>query len=191
MRLDTLFGKDEQDDYQLVILDGDIAAGAEHTARTIKAAPKFSGLPIVLMTSVGLFRPNDGTETGLFASRLTKPIRRAQLYNADRRAVISPELGPGNPPDKSREEIKPLVGLRVLLAEDNPTNRKVAVGIVERLGCQIDVAFNGREAVDMSSPDVTISYSWMSRCRSWMASPRLPPFASVRGRRIGTYRSSP
>jgi CheY-like chemotaxis protein len=39
---------------------------------------------------------------------------------------------------------------RVLLAEDNPVNQMVAVKMLERLGCRVDVAGDGEEAVTMS-----------------------------------------
>jgi CheY-like chemotaxis protein len=37
--------------------------------------------------------------------------------------------------------------LKILVVEDNVTNRRVAVRMLERLGCRADLAFNGREAV--------------------------------------------
>ena len=37
--------------------------------------------------------------------------------------------------------------MRVLLAEDNPVNRRVAVLMLEKLGCAVDVAEDGEEAV--------------------------------------------
>ncbi len=39
---------------------------------------------------------------------------------------------------------------RVLLAEDNPVNRKIAVRLLENLGCLVDVATNGLEAMEMA-----------------------------------------
>jgi CheY-like chemotaxis protein/anti-sigma regulatory factor (Ser/Thr protein kinase) len=47
---------------------------------------------------------------------------------------VSP--GPGEP------------GMRVLAAEDNPVNRKVVTKLLEKLGCSVDMAENGRDAVE-------------------------------------------
>jgi CheY-like chemotaxis protein len=41
--------------------------------------------------------------------------------------------------------------IRVLVAEDNSVNQMVAVRLLERLGCRVDVAGNGAEAVQMAT----------------------------------------
>ncbi len=56
------------------------------------------------------------------------------------------ELPPSPVPDLLRAGPGPLAG-RVLLAEDNPTNREVALAMLKKLGCRVDVAVTGREAL--------------------------------------------
>jgi CheY-like chemotaxis protein len=42
-------------------------------------------------------------------------------------------------------------GVRVLVVEDNEVNRKLALRLLQRLGCSVDIATNGREAVEMTA----------------------------------------
>jgi len=50
---------------------------------------------------------------------------------------------------KRSTEAKPATGVRVLLVEDNFVNRKVALRLLEKLGCDVEFAVHGRDAVDM------------------------------------------
>lgn len=53
--------------------------------------------------------------------------------------------------DDGDDELPPLPAARILLAEDNPVNRKVALAMLDHLGCVGDVAANGEIAVQMAA----------------------------------------
>ncbi len=55
------------------------------------------------------------------------------------------------PPPTAPDLPSPLPHLRVLVVEDNPVNRKVATRMLEGMGCQVEIATNGREAVEMTA----------------------------------------
>ncbi len=78
----------------------------------------------------------------------TKPIRQRQLIPA-----ICSALGQQEQIATPAEQISQAdrcVGL-VLVAEDNATNQRVAQLLLQRLGCRVDLAGNGQEAIDAAS----------------------------------------
>ena len=97
---------------------------------------------------------HDGPERSqLFAAVLTKPLRRSQLFSCLSRVMT---MQPGAPLDASAGESAPAVsaaaaraaGPKILVVEDNPVNREVAVGMLENLGCTIETAENGWLAIE-------------------------------------------
>jgi len=98
-----------------------------------------------MLTSLG--RRESSPANAGFAAFLTKPIRPSQLYDA-LIGIFAPEMAPQK---VSRPESAPLPRapsqLRILLAEDNPVNQRVAVLLLEKLGYRADVAADGREAL--------------------------------------------
>ena len=112
-------------------------------ATKISALAHRRSLPLIMLSSMG--QRDNANE--LFTAVLTKPAKEALLFDAlsalfdagsnakARTAAIDTTLGSRHP-------------LRILLAEDNVINQKVALKILERMGYQADVAHNGKEAVD-------------------------------------------
>jgi PAS domain S-box-containing protein len=138
--------------FDLVLLDMQMpGSDGEETARAIRAEPDLAGVPLVLLSSRGTRGTPEETRAKGFAAALTKPVRQAHLLEALVR-VLAPGsgAGAGNGSDRAvlaSESSLPRLGLRVLLAEDNEVNRKVALRMLERLGCHADAVANGRDAV--------------------------------------------
>ena len=126
-------------DSQLPVMNG-VALAAEIRQRLEGATP-----PIILLST--LARPElDATE--VFAASLTKPLRASRLYNAVS-DVLAPAATTAPPPDASAApRLAERHPLRVLVAEDNLVNQKIALLMLERLGYRADLVANGREAVD-------------------------------------------
>lgn len=106
-------------------------------------------VPLIMLTSLGGREEikADGVE---LAAVLTKPIKPSQLFDA--LTVVFATDEQGTETDQQHAQIDPDMGermpLRILLAEDNVINQKVALRILDRLGYRADVAGNGLEAVE-------------------------------------------
>lgn len=116
--------------------------------RKIRDNPGFRDTQLVMLTSVG----NRGETTELerigFAAYLTKPIKLSQLYDCLVTVLGDAPVGAGRriiTRHTLREEKKRRI--RILVAEDNVVNQKVALRILEKLGYRADAVANGQEAV--------------------------------------------
>jgi signal transduction histidine kinase/DNA-binding response OmpR family regulator len=131
-------------------------------AQTIKSDPQLTATPLVLLTSMGMRGQAEQAKQVGIAAYLTKPVHRADLYDCltmivDRLAHSSPNVleveATSRPRDVlvTRHVIKEAARAarpRILVAEDNIVNQKIAVIHLEKLGCRADVVANGLEAVD-------------------------------------------
>lgn len=117
-------------------------------ARAIRKLP--SDLPLVLFSSVGLRELE--TRENLFAAYLTKPLRQSQLFDTlmtliDAKTAPQPEAKPAAKP-KTDPGMAARHPLRILLAEDNLVNQKLATRLLEQMGYRVDLASNGIEALE-------------------------------------------
>jgi len=146
--LATLAAMAERDPFGLVVLDMQMPGmDGEQVAAAIRSNPLFAKVPIVLLSSMGI---TSSMPSGRFDAILVKPVRRALLFETLCRAVGRSAIA--QPARRSPTAEAPLPGdLRVLLAEDNAVNRKVAQRMLVRLGCHVTMVTNGREAVEATS----------------------------------------
>ena|GEM_PF-964318 len=80
--------------------------------------------------------------------QILKPARRAKLFEALEQAWRSPTGASASKHAIARERADLDPNLRILVAEDNPTNQIVARRMLKRLGYEITLAKNGREAIE-------------------------------------------
>ncbi len=113
-----------------------------------KARALRTALPIVLLSSVSMRQTPDAQ---LFAAVLTKPARQLALFDALVAAL--PAVQPVQRAAGARVShfdvtLAERMPLRILLAEDNEVNRKVAMRMLKGFGYNADVAGNGLEAIE-------------------------------------------
>ncbi len=140
------------DPYRIALVDWQMPGmdGLELAAR-IKAAPGLAKIRLVMMSSAGPAPGND-PRGKLFDGWLTKPVKAAELSqrlaalcHPAQAAAPQPPVAPA--PSKSITTA-PAGKARILMAEDNPVNQKVATIQLKRLGYTVDVVGNGREALE-------------------------------------------
>ena len=106
-------------------------------------------LPLVLFSSLG--RREAGDTEGLFSAYLAKPLRQSQLFDTlitllAHDEVVKPRAAPAKPALDAGMAVRH--PLRILLAEDNMVNQKLAMRLLQQMGYRADLANNGIEAVE-------------------------------------------
>ena len=128
-------------EYDVVLLDMHMPEmDGVGLAGELRRRPSTQDLPMLLLTSLGQ-RPPESAAVGL--RHLTKPVKAAAL-----RSAVATALGAALAPVAGPVAAAPTARLRVLLAEDNVVNQRVATLLLERLGYRPDVVGNGEEALE-------------------------------------------
>ena len=116
--------------------------------------PEYGSIPVILITAHENHRQFEQARLAGVADFLYKPLRLAKLAACLERVFAAPSVNAGCDPSAGEpkievpEAVPPSRRARILVAEDNPVNQRVAQRMLERLGYDVDIAENGRRAVD-------------------------------------------
>jgi GAF domain-containing protein/DNA-binding response OmpR family regulator/tetratricopeptide (TPR) repeat protein len=115
-------------------------------AREIRA--RRPSLPLVLFSSLG--RRESGDTDNLFSGYLAKPLRQSQLFDTLVALLAHEAPKPSAAPTKASMDpgMAARHPLRILLAEDNVVNQKLAMRLLQQMGYRADLASNGIEAIE-------------------------------------------
>jgi CheY-like chemotaxis protein/HPt (histidine-containing phosphotransfer) domain-containing protein len=123
-------------------------------ARRIRDCLPRATLPLILLSSVGRQAEHDpeGMEAAQFEAVMTKPIKPSPLLNALLSTFAGQPVRILYRSDRNKVSFDAQLAekhpLRILLADDNPTNQKLGLLILKRLGYRADVAGNGLEVLE-------------------------------------------
>jgi CheY-like chemotaxis protein len=136
--------------YDLAILDAQMPdQDGFELATAIRADRALTATRLLILTSAGQRGDGERCRQLGIQAYLTKPIARADLVEAVGTVLAGTASAPGAADLVTRHSIaESRHALRILLAEDNPVNQQVATAMLLKRGHHVDVASNGREAVD-------------------------------------------
>jgi CheY-like chemotaxis protein len=147
---------DKDDPFDVVLMDWRMPDmdGVEATRRITQEMELEHLPPIVMITAFGADDArSSGSDAGV-TSFLDKPVSQSRLWDA-LVEVLHPVEACSNSPMAQHDGAGRLVGLKVLLVEDNEINQQIACELMEALGVQVTTADNGQQALDLlrQAPD--------------------------------------
>ena len=136
-----------RDSFDLAILDMHMP-GMDGATLAVRIREAGQSLPLVLFSSAGSSKE---VSDGLFAAKLAKPLRQSQLFDT-LVTLLAHEGAPRRVAAPAQPRIDPQMAsrhaLRILLAEDNVVNQKLALRLLQQMGYRADLASNGLEAIE-------------------------------------------
>ena len=133
--------------YDVVLLDRDMPGmSGSDVIEAALASPKIASVAFVLLLPVGRDVPS--LPSAARTARIHKPVHRSAL-TAALTAVVGPRVSTSDEAPRSDRlaDSGAHAGLRILLAEDNVVNQKVAQKMLATFGCVVTTVDNGRAAV--------------------------------------------
>ncbi|WP_407357195.1 PAS domain S-box protein [Methanolobus sp. WCC5] len=141
---------EEQEQFDVALLDMQMPGMDGITlANVIKSDDKLKDVPLMMLTSLGHWQGSDKSDKNQFIAFITKPVNHVELLK--KLSCLS-----NTKMDTANSETSVLQGdafgrvnkgLRILLAEDNIVNQKVAQSMLKKIGHKVDTVANGKEAI--------------------------------------------
>ncbi|WP_299976711.1 transporter substrate-binding domain-containing protein [Desulfobacula sp.] len=138
-------------DWQMPGMSG-IAASKKIKEQNLSRQPR-----IIMVTAYGREDLMQQAENLKMDGFLVKPVNRSVLFDTTMQAfggegvrTYDTKYDTGIDKNKDIEALKGICGARILLAEDNEINQQVAREILEQAGLVVEIANNGKEAVEMA-----------------------------------------
>jgi two-component system, sensor histidine kinase and response regulator len=166
--------------YALVFVDHDMPGiDGEEFGKRVTADAELSGTPMVMLTSLGGAADVERMQAIGFAAYLVKPLRMARFEEC-LKALLSgrnmpKRLGTGILTDARLEQAGARTA-RILVAEDNEVNQKVARALLAKLGYSCEIEPDGLrtiEALSKSNFDLVLMDCQMPECDGYEATRRL------------------
>ena len=137
--------------YSFAIIDSRLLdMKGEELCMRIEETAKQHETTLLLMHNPGALPEHAVNGEKYYAASILKPISRSDLYDflvttLDLRETQEPKSDTGAHESFNRLYIGPI---RILLAEDNIINQKVAVGVLSKLGAEVEAVMNGSKAIE-------------------------------------------
>ncbi|MDF3058331.1 MAG: sensor hybrid histidine kinase [Rariglobus sp.] len=142
--------------YDLALLDVEMPEMDGLTlAHEIRADPAIAGTRLIVLSPLGHKLSDQKLKAAGIDATLSKPVKQSSLFeclvnvigNTERitASTAKPVAAPVSVSDGLRAA---LAGTRILLAEDNAVNQKVALAMLEKLGCSADAVADGFEVLE-------------------------------------------
>jgi PAS domain S-box-containing protein len=151
MALQALYKAHEDNEpFQVALLDMQMPGMDGVTlARVIKSDEKLKNTCLIMLSSMGQWSASEQLERSYFEAYLTKPVRQSSLFDklSSILSMKTEKQRSHSPLTMDLNSKQGINNVRVLLAEDNIVNQKVAQSMLKKLGFRTDTVANGTEAL--------------------------------------------
>ncbi|HEX6037913.1 PAS domain S-box protein [Longimicrobium sp.] len=173
--------------FPLLVVDADMP-GMDGFAllEALRADPRCAPMRVIMLGSAARQWNAARCRALGVGAHLTKPVRQSQLLNAIVSVMGTAHGGDAPPPERPAAAPAAVRPLRVLLAEDNPVNQKLAISLLNKRGHAVEAVGNGRLAVQVLNErrfDVVLMDVHMPEMGGFEATARIRELERGTGRR--------